>query len=472
MMQVGMMKPDKMEEECGVFGIYGISGNAAAHTYLGLFALQHRGQESAGIAVSDGSSLKLQKGMGLVSDVFKDEMIEQMGGTASVGHVRYSTTGGSNIANAQPLLIQCALGSVALAHNGNLVNSEELRQELILDGALFQGTTDTEVMANLIARSRKPNILEALPDALNKVKGAFSLVVLAQDMIVGIRDRNGFRPLSIGKLGDGYVIASETCAIDSVGGEYIRDVEPGEMVIASSSGIESRQLWPANESLCVFEYVYFARPDSTIAGRGVHEARIDFGRQLALECPVEADMVIPVPDSGISAALGYAQASGIPYGAGMIKNRYVGRTFIQPEQKDRERAVKIKLNPIASAIAGKRIVMIDDSIVRGTTSRKIVRMLREAGAKEVHLRVSSPPVTHSCFFGIDTPEREHLIGATHTIAEIGETIEADSIGYLSIEGMLKVMKNSKLCLACFDGNYPVDVQGCMEGRCGCCGSVI
>lgn len=472
MMQSGMNRPDKMEEECGVFGIFGVEGDAAADTYLGLFALQHRGQESAGIAVSDGSSIKLHKGMGLVSDVFKDEMIEQMHGTASVGHVRYSTTGGSNIANAQPLLIQCALGSVAIAHNGNIVNAAELRRDLILNGALFQGTTDSEVIANLIARSRKPNIAEALPEALDKVQGAFSLVVLAQDMIIGLRDRNGFRPLSIGKLGDGYVIASETCAIDSVGGEFIRDIEPGEMVIASAAGIESIRLWEAAESLCVFEYIYFARPDSMIAGHGVHQARVEFGRQLALECPVDADMVIPVPDSGISAALGFAQASGIPYGSGMIKNRYIGRTFIQPEQKDREKAVKIKLNPIASAIAGKRIVMVDDSIVRGTTSHKIVSMLREAGAKEVHLRVSSPPVKHSCFFGIDTPDREHLIGATHTIEEIGKAIEADSIGYLSIDGMLKVMKDSKLCLACFDGNYPVDVQGCMEGRCGCCGTLV
>lgn len=467
--------PDKMEEECGVFACYGVEQGEASHlAYLGLYALQHRGQESAGIAVSDGTSIRMHRGMGLAADVFDDTILGQLEGNASIGHVRYSTAGGSSIDNAQPLLLRCALGSISIAHNGNLVNTAELRESLIKSGALFQSTTDSEVIANLIARSRKENILDALKEACGQIRGAFSLVVLAQDKIVGIRDPFGFRPLCLGKYGDGYILASESCAIDSLGGDFIRDVLPGEMVMIGPEGVTSIQLWPATPKFCIFEYIYFARPDSTFDGMNVHEVRIKLGKELARASHVDADIVIPVPDSGISAALGYSEESGIPYGSGLIKNRYVGRTFIQPNQKEREKAVSIKLNPIVPAVAGKRVIMVDDSLVRGTTSRKIVLMLRKAGATEVHLRVSSPPVTHSCYFGIDTPERQHLIASENSVEEIREKIEADSLAYLSIEDMLRAVgvDSSKLCQACFTGNYPVSVSACVEGSCGRCGIFV
>ncbi len=463
--------PDRMEEECGVFGIYG-DQRAAELSYLGLYALQHRGQESAGIAVNDSNSIRQHKGMGLVSDVFDEDLLETMHGSAAIGHVRYSTTGGSNIANAQPLLIQCALGSVALAHNGNLTNSGVLRDSLIHSGALFQGSTDTEVIANLLARSRADSLVEALTDACSAIEGAFSLVVLAKDMIIGIRDPHGFRPLCLGQLGEAYILASESCAITSLGGTVIRDIEAGEMVVAGKEGLSFKQIWEPRHGFCVFEYIYFARPDSTIAQRNVHQVRYDLGRILAREHPVEADIVIPVPDSGISSALGYSEYSNIRYGTGLLKNRYVGRTFITPSQKQREKAVSIKHNAIASAVAGKRVIMVDDSIVRGTTSRKIVKALRDAGAKEVHLRVSSPPVTHSCFFGIDTPEREKLVAFDSNVEEIRQMVGADSLGYISMEGMLEAvgLPAHELCTGCFSGDYPIDVAACIEdGRCGCCG---
>lgn len=460
-----------MHEECGVFGVYRNDKVASASPmiYYGLYALQHRGQESAGIAVTEGERLRYFKDMGLVSEVFDPKILEQLKGYAGIGHVRYSTTGSSYVANAQPLVIRYRGGDMALAHNGNLVNATEIRHQLEAQGSIFQTTSDTEVIANLIARAGCDDIKEAVTQALCQVKGSYAVVILTEGALVGIRDPYGIRPLCLGKLDDGYVLASESCALDAVGARMIRDMEPGEGVVINDDGLDFFTIGDSGKkALCVFEFVYLARPDSVIDGASVYRVRINAGRMLAMEHPVQADMVIGVPDSGTTAAVGYAQQSGIPFGDGLIKNRYVGRTFIQPEQKMREEGVKVKLNALRETVKGKRIVMVDDSIVRGTTSSQIVEMLREAGAVEVHMRVSSPPVQYPCYFGIDTPSRDNLIGAMHTVKEIGDMIGVDSLGYLSVDGLVRSVAEAvgryefsasdcPYCLACFDGHYPVDV---------------
>ncbi len=454
---------DKLNEECGVFGIYDQDGHDCARlAYYGLYALQHRGQESCGIAVNDDGTIIHHKDMGLVPEVFNDVVLNHLKGTIAVGHVRYSTTGASLRENAQPLVTKYVKGTLTVAHNGNLVNAEEIRLELENNGAIFQTTIDSEVIAYLIARERvkSHSVEEAVNRVMKKIKGSYALVVMSPRKLIGARDPLGIRPLCIGKLDNSYVLASETCALDSINATYIRDVEPGEIVVIDGDGLRSiKDNCKGESKMCVFEYVYFARPDSTIEGASVYESRKEMGRILAREHPVEADLVIGVPDSGLAAALGYAEESGIPYGEGLIKNRYVGRTFIQPDQKQREQGVKLKLNALKEAVKGKRIIMIDDSIVRGTTSGRIVQMLKDAGATEVHMRVSSPPVTHSCYYGIDTPSREHLVAANYPVEEIRKKVSADSLGYLSIEGLLKSPKsaNCGFCTACFDGDYPVDV---------------
>lgn len=454
------LKMDKLSEECGVIGIYGDDQLPLSHMLcFGLISLQHRGQESAGIAVSNGK-MQYYKEMGLVQEVFNEDILNRLKGHMGIGHVRYSTTGESYVSNAQPLVVRYRGGSIALAHNGNLVNAKAIRDELELEGSIFQTSIDSEVIANLIAKNYSLGIKEAVLSAVNQIKGSFALVIIAGDKLIGVRDPNGLRPLSLAKLDEGYVLASETCAHDVVGAQFIRDIEPGEMVIIDGEGCESiRYNSKEKKAICAFEYVYFARPDSQIDGKNVFLTRKEAGRILWQEDPVDADMVIAVPDSGIAAAIGYSEASGIPYDVGMIKNKYMGRTFIQPDQKSRELAVRLKLNVMRSNIEGKRLVLIDDSIVRGTTSKRIVRMLKEAGAKEVHIRVSSPPVAYPCYFGIDTPRRQQLVGATHTIPEIAEMVGADSLAYLSTKGLLKSIgfDEKALCTACFDGDYPMPV---------------
>ncbi len=448
---------DKFNEECGIFGIYG-HPEAANLTYLGLYALQHRGQEGAGIVSSDGFHLHCEKGTGLVSDIFSADVIKRLPGHAAIGHNRYSTTGGSHIKNVQPIMINYALGALALAHNGNLINSKLIRDELEAYGSIFQSTIDSEVIVHLIALSREKDLLGRIIDAVSKVKGAYSLLILTEKEMIALRDPWGFRPLCLGRLDGAYVAASETCALDLIEANYVRDIEPGEIVVINEQGLKSYHPFAeAKLSPCVFEYIYFARPDSHIFGRNVHTIRKGFGRKLAEENPVKADVVIPVPDSGVPAALGYSEYSGIPYENGLIRNHYVGRTFIEPQQAIRHFGVKIKLNPVRDVLKGKRVVVVDDSIVRGTTSRKIVKMIRNAGAKEVHVRISSPPIFFPCFYGIDTPTRQELIASNHTIDEIKKYITADSLGYLSIEGMLSVIpdSDSRFCIACFSGEYPV-----------------
>lgn len=449
---------DKFKEECGVFGIYSKEEiDVATYTYYGLYALQHRGQESAGIVVSNGEKLKCTKGMGLVSDVFEEEELKKMRGNAAIGHVRYSTTGSSNVNNAQPLLGEFKLGSIAIAHNGNLVNTEVIRELLEATGCLFHTSIDSEVVLNLIARGAKNGIERAVADAVEAVKGSYAIVLLTKDKLIGVRDPNGIRPLCIGKMGESYILSSETCALDSIGAEYVRDVKPGEIVIIDENGVKSiRYTEKTTCQTCAFEYIYFARPDSIIDGINVYTSRVRAGEQLYKESPVEADIVIGVPDSGIAAAVGYSKASGIPYGIGLIKNKYVGRTFIAPSQELREKAVSVKLNALKVNIEGKRVVIIDDSIVRGTTSGKLVEMLRKAGAKEVHFRVSSPVVKYPCYFGIDTPYRKDLIGAQYSVEEINEKIGSDTLGYLSTEGLLKALRKEQgFCMGCFNGVYPV-----------------
>lgn len=457
---------DSVHEECGVFGVYSPDReNAAATAYYGLYALQHRGQESCGIVVNDDGLFNSYKDVGLVNDVFTPAVLESLGkGKMAVGHVRYGTTGANARLNAQPILVNHIKGRMALAHNGNLVNTYELRRELELQGSIFHTTSDTEVISYLITKERltAPSIEEALSRAMDRIKGAYSLVVMSPAKLLLARDENGFRPLCFGQTEDGtYIAASESCALDAVGARFIRDVKPGEIVIFDKNGVRSieRHCGRAKKSLCVFEYIYFARPDSVIDGASVHEARIRAGAFLALEHPVQADLVIGVPDSGIDAAVGYARQSGIPYGIGFIKNKYIGRTFISPGQSSREDKVKIKLNPIASVIRGKRIVMIDDSIVRGTTSGRIVRLLREAGASEVHVRVSAPPFLNPCYYGTDIDSREGLIACQHTVPEIAALIGADSLGYLSVENAKKLAvcpegEECGYCTACFNGEYP------------------
>ena len=460
---------DGLHEECGVFGMYDFDGHDVARTiYYGLFALQHRGQESCGIAVSDTEGPKgkvlSSKGMGLVNEVFTQEDLDKLKGNIGVGHVRYSTAGASTRENAQPLVLNYIKGTLALAHNGNLVNAPELRRELAHDGAIFQTTIDSEVIAYHIARERvkTSSAEEAVQNAMKKLVGSYSLIVMSPRKLIGARDPFGFRPLCIGKRDNAYVLASESCALDTIGAEFVRDVEPGEMVVISpEKGIEShRELCQKEHGRCVFEYIYFARPDSVIDGASVHEARIRAGAFLALEHPVQADVVIGVPDSGLDAALGFAKQSGIPYEIGFIKNKYIGRTFISPGQKSRTNQVRIKLNPITNVIKGKRVVMIDDSIVRGTTCARIVKLLRNAGAKEIHMRVSAPPFLNPCYYGTDIDSRDNLIACHHTVDEIAEIIGVDSLGYLSVDNVKKIAcgdLGKGYCTACFDGDYPTEV---------------
>lgn len=451
---------DKFKEECGVFGAFLKDRNdeeAAAITYYGLYALQHRGQESAGITVSDGETLKCHKNMGLVSDVFSKDTIKKLKGKGAIGHVRYSTTGSSNAGNAQPIMSTYKLGSISIAHNGNLVNANVIRELLQDGGCIFQTSIDTEVVLNLIARGAQKGIENSVVKAMQAIKGSYAIVILTEDKLIGVRDPNGIRPMCIGKIGEDYILSSESCALDSVGAELIRDVEPGEIVIIDENGINSIKFAEKTKcETCAFEYIYFARPDSTIDGINVYESRVRAGRKLYEECPAQADIVIGVPDSGIPAAVGYAEASGIPYGIGFIKNKYVGRTFIAPSQEMREKAVSVKLNPLKVNVEGKRVVIVDDSIVRGTTSKRLVETLRKAGAKEVHFRVSSPVVKYPCYFGIDTPYRKDLIGGHLTENEIKEKIGADSLGYISMNGIVDVLKKDKgFCLGCFSGIYPM-----------------
>ncbi len=456
-----------LREECGVFGVYSAEKSDVASTsYYGLFALQHRGQESCGIVVNDDGVFNSFKDKGLVNDVFTTEIIKSLGeGNIAVGHVRYGTTGSNDRSNAQPIVVNHIKGKMALAHNGNLINSGELRRELELEGSIFHTTSDTEVISYIITKERlsAPSIEQAVNSAMNRIKGAYSLVVMSPSKLIAVRDENGFRPLCYGKTADGrYIIASESCALDAVGAEFVRDVKPGEIVVFDKNGVRSIEdhCQKSPCSLCVFEYIYFARPDSVIDGCSVHTARQRAGAFLALEHPVQADVVIGVPDSGLDAALGYAKQSGIPYEIGFIKNKYIGRTFIAPGQKSREDKVKIKLNPIAEVARGKRIVMIDDSIVRGTTSARIVKLLREAGAKEIHMRVSAPPFMNPCYYGTDIDSKENLIACKHSIEEIAKIIGVDSLGYLSVDSVKQIAKGicgTGYCTACFDGNYPTAI---------------
>jgi amidophosphoribosyltransferase len=452
-------RDDKFHDECGLFGVWNHT-EAANVTYLGLYALQHRGQESAGIAATDGVSFHTEKAMGWVADVFSPERLRRLPGHRAIGHVRYSTAGASRLRNAQPITANTARGPIAIAHNGNLTNADVLRREMERDGAIFQSTSDTEVILHLLARAPAGPLAEQLPHALRQVEGAYSLMILTPDAMYAVRDPHGFRPLGLGRLGDSWVVASETCALDLIEAHYEREVEPGEILVISDAGLQSLRPFPAAERLqCVFEYVYFARPDSVLWGRNVHTVRKALGRELAREHPVEADVVIPVPDSGTSAALGFAEQSGIRYEMGLIRNHYVGRTFIEPKQGIRHFGVKVKLNPMPEMLEGRRVVVVDDSIVRGTTSRKIVRMIRGAGAREVHMRISSPPIQWPCFYGIDTPTRKDLIGASHNVEEIRRYLAAESLGYLSLEGMVKAAGSdpSQFCHACFTGNYRVGI---------------
>jgi len=449
---------DKFKEECGVLGIFG-HPEAANMTYLGLYALQHRGQESAGISATDGEHVRVSREMGYVADVFDGATLSRLPGTAAIGHVRYSTAGESRLSNAQPILIDCNHGQIALCHNGNLVNARELRDDLVRQGSIFQSSSDTEVILHLYARSKAPTVEDAIVESVKQVQGAFSLVLLTRDRLVAVRDPHGFRPLALGRLGDAVVVASETCAMDLIGATYVRDVEPGEVLVVSAQGMRSiRPFAPAPLAHCIFEHVYFARPDSYVFGKSVNEVRTNLGRNLAREQPVDADVIVPVPDSGVCAAVGYADESGVPLRMGLIRNHYVGRTFIQPQQSIRHFGVKVKLNPVRSILDGKRVVLVDDSIVRGTTSRKIVKMVRAAGAKEVHVRISCPPTISPCFYGVDTPSKSELIAATHTVDEITSFLDADSVGYLSLEGLLSTVGNVRgsYCSSCYTGVYPVE----------------
>lgn len=466
------MKPDDdaMHEECGVFGIYMETDhyNPAEACYLGLFALQHRGQESAGIAVSKDGEMLLHKGMGLCGEVFKHDLERLYGGKIGIGHVRYSTTGDSQVLNAQPLVMSCRSGKMAIAHNGNLVNTAILREKLEEDGAIFQTTLDTEVMAYLLAKNSKCSLVDAIKKMMQIVRGSYALVIATSDELIGVRDPQGIRPLALGRLDDSFVLASESCAFDAIDAEFVRDVRPGEIVVIGKDGFKSYQTHYAQDTaLCIFEYVYFARPDSDIDGISVYRARENMGKKLAQAFPVEADLVGGVPDSATPAASGYAEESGIPYQKALAKNRYVGRTFIQPTQLLRERGVKLKLNAMRRNVHGKRVVLVDDSIVRGTTSKKIVEMLRLAGAKEVHMRISSPPVAYPCFFGIDTPSHDQLIGSMNSVEDIRKIIGADSLSYLTKEDLLKTVEGAgcNFCTGCFDGNYPVDIiKACEETK--------
>jgi len=452
---------DHFHDECGVFGVFN-HPEAPNLTYLGLYAQQHRGQESAGIVSTDGHSFTTHRGMGLVADVFRKSDIKKLIGHRAIGHVRYSTSGDSGIRNCQPFAYEYAHGGIAMCHNGNIVNAQELRRELEKNGSIFQSTSDTEVLIHLVARSQATTMKDRVAEAVKQLAGGFSLLVLAEKRMIGIRDRNGIRPLVLGELDGTYVLASETCAFDLIGATYIRDIKPGEMVLIEDGSIQS--IFPfesTSPKFCVFEYVYFARPDSNLEGINVYQARYQIGVELAKESHVEADVVVPVPDSGVPPAMGYAEAAGIPFQMGLIRNHYIGRTFIEPEQAIRNFGVKLKLNPNRSLIEGKRVVLVDDSIVRGTTSRKIVEMVRAAGAAEVHMRISSPPTKHSCFYGVDTPNADELMANKMTQEEMRKAIGADTLAFVSFEGMYKAVGKPREmhCDACFSGNYPVPIEG-------------
>ncbi len=450
---------DKLHEECGVVGVYG-HPEAANLVYLGLYALQHRGQESAGIVASTHSKMRLEVGMGLVADVFDPIRILKLPGPLAIGHNRYSTAGKSELVNAQPCMINYSAGSLALAHNGNLVNAQTIRKDLGGKGAIFQSTNDSEVIVHLMAQSKAETFLDRAAEALKQVSGAYSLVLMTKTELLAARDPHGFRPLCLGKLDGSYIVASETCVMDLIEAEFIREIEPGELILINDQGIQS--FFPFNKAEtkhCVFEHIYFARPDSFMFGEHVYTARKNMGRAMAQESPADVDIVVPVPDSGVVSAMGFAEESGIPFEMGLIRNHYVGRTFIEPQSQIRHFGVKLKLNAVKKIIAGKRVAIVDDSIVRGTTARKIVQMLRDAGAKEIHLRISAPPILHSCFYGIDTPTKEELIAHTHDLEETRQYLAADSLAYLSLEKMMEVLENGKkkFCSACFDGNYPIPI---------------
>jgi amidophosphoribosyltransferase len=452
-----------LNEECGIFGVWG-HPEASQITYYGLHSLQHRGQEGTGIVVTDGVKLKGKKGEGLVSEVFTSEAIQELEGNAAIGHVRYATAGGGGYENVQPLLFNSQSGSLSLCHNGNLINATALRSQLEAQGSIFQTSSDTEVLAHLIKRGGFSSFKDRVKNALSMVKGAYAFLIMTETELMVALDPNGMRPLSLGKIGDAYVVASETCAFDIVGAEFVRDVLPGELLIIDDQGFRSEMFaFASNIAMCTMEYIYFSRPDSNINGINVHTARKNLGKQLAIEVPVEADVVTGVPDSSISVAIGYAEASGIPYEMGLIKNKYVGRTFIQPSQSLREQGVKMKLSPVRGVVEGKRVIMVDDSIVRGTTSRRIVSMLKEAGATEVHVLISSPPIKNPCFYGIDTSTKEELIAANHSVEEIREIIGADTLTFLSVEGMVEAIGRKEdgetrgSCLACFTGKYPTEI---------------
>jgi amidophosphoribosyltransferase len=453
------MVDDKFHDECGVFGIFG-HPEAAKMAYLGLYALQHRGQEAAGIAASDGLDVYVIKGTGLAQDVFDPKTLAQLPGDIAIGHTRYSTAGDTGLANAQPVVIDCNKGKLALAHNGNLTNAMKWRRRLEHKGSIFQTTSDTEVIVHLIARSQRHNLPGGLADALNQVEGAYSLLLCTRDEIYAVRDPRGFRPLNLGRLGSAWVVASETCAFDLIGAEYVREIVPGEMLRIGRSGVESIHFAPEKpHQYCIFEHVYFARPDSTIFGRSVNESREKLGALLAREHPVEADLVVPVPDSGVPAAIGYAREAGLPFQMALIRNHYIGRSFIEPAQSIRDFSVRVKLNPIRALLEGQRVILVDDSIVRGTTSQKIVRMVRNAGAREVHFRISCPPTVSPCYYGIDTPSRDELIGARLSIPEIRDFIGADSLGYLSLKNLRQGVGDSDghFCTSCYTGAYPTEL---------------
>jgi amidophosphoribosyltransferase len=456
--RVARLEDDHFHDECGVFGIYG-HPEAANLTYLGLHALQHRGQESAGIVASHGGRLVEEKGMGQVGRVFKRRNLQRLKGTLAIGHVRYSTAGKSAILNAQPFRIDSCKGEIAIAHNGNLVNAAELRRKLEESGSIFRSSSDTEVILHLIAKAPQQDVEAAIAHALKQVEGAFSLVFITPDRIIGVRDPRGFRPLALGRVADAHVLTSESCALDLIDGKLEREVEPGEMVVIGKGGVKSYKPFPAAvPAPCIFEFVYFSRPDSFVFGKSVHEVRKALGRELAREQPVEADVVVPIPDSGVYAAIGFAEVSKLPLEMGFVRNHYIGRTFIEPRQSIRHFGVKLKLNPVKALLQGRRVVLIDDSIVRGTTSRKIVAMVRAAGAREVHMRISCAPTVGPCYYGVDTPRRKELIAATHSVEGIRRFIEADSLGYLSLEGMYRAVgKGSTFCTACYTNEYPVPV---------------
>jgi len=448
---------DKFKDECGVFGVYG-HPEAAKLTYLGLYALQHRGQESAGIASADGERVRVVKKMGYVNEIFDETTLATLPGTTAIGHTRYSTAGESKLSNAQPILIDCVHGQVGICHNGNIVNATEVRDRLVRAGSIFQTNSDTEVVLHLYARSQAGSVEDALVESVTQLTGAFSFALITKDSMIAVRDPHGFRPLALGKLGNAWAVSSETCGLDLIGATYVRDVEPGEVLIIGPHGLRSIKPFPAAQlSHCIFEHVYFARPDSDVFGESVSEVRTNLGRTLARETGVDADVVVPIPDSGVCAAIGYSEEAGIPMRMGLIRNHYVGRTFIEPAQSIRHFGVKVKLNPVRSILTGKRVVLIDDSLVRGTTSRKIVKMVRAAGASEVHLRISCPPTVSPCFYGVDTPRRRELIAATHSLEEIRKYVGADTIGYLSLGGLLSSVKvkGASYCTSCYTGNYPV-----------------